>query len=306
MNAKKHINRSTYWKGALQFAKRNTDNIQVVSPYNPLIDTYFDNRVDRVSINKLAEKQKLKDDNRVEMTDESAVNNNNNVEEEMTDEECLQVEEEIKATFQNLVTNKHNETYEENLKALRKKNERRREQERRQKEKQMQNKTQSNNYIGNQGSCWNEYSIAGQQNSFNPVFMDNQSSFDSYSAMSNQRSLFEPYSAMNSQMNSIGLYSPMNSQMNSIGSFYTMNDQRSSFGSFSTMNSQSYSFNSFSINNQSYISNFNKSYQNNTFDYPSNITSDINYSNHIYTKDISRINELSDLIFRFFQYQNKL
>ena len=38
MNAKKTVNRSIYWKGALQFAKRNTDNIEAVFPYSPLLD----------------------------------------------------------------------------------------------------------------------------------------------------------------------------------------------------------------------------------------------------------------------------
>ena len=114
MDAKKSVNRSKYWKGALQFAKRNTDDIEVVSPYNPLLDKYFDNQVDMVSIktvvrNATAEDEKLRKNN----VDKSMSRSNSKTSmNELTKEKCTKVEKHIKEVFQELVINKHNEIYE--------------------------------------------------------------------------------------------------------------------------------------------------------------------------------------------------
>ena len=113
MNAKKSVNRSKYWKGALQFAKRNTDDIEVVSPYNPLLDKYFDNQVDKVSIRQIAinavkDKQRVSDkilDNNVDYAcNKTSIK-------EMTEKECVEVEKQIKKIFQDLVLTKNNKSY---------------------------------------------------------------------------------------------------------------------------------------------------------------------------------------------------
>ena len=228
MNAKKSVNRSKYWKGALQFAKRNTDDIEVVSPYNPLLDKYFDNQVDMISINikavnAITENQKVRKNN----VEKNMVNSNSKTSvKELTEEECTEVEKHIKEVFQDLVTNKHNETYEDNKKMNKIKNKVK-------KEKQIEYiDIQLNNPLIN--SCFHE---RGENCNISR-------NYQNYNPLSYNRRLFEQ-SSMDFQRRSYNTFS-MNIQRNSSFPF-SMNDQRDTYYPFSIENHRD-TFNLFSMN----------------------------------------------------------
>ena len=282
MNAKKSINRSKFWKGALQFAKRNTDDIEVVSPYNPLLDKYFDNQVDMVSIKKIARNTITENpnvsENSIDINSDSS--NNKTSTKELTTEDCKEVEKHIKEVFQELVTNKHIEKYEENTIKKRIRNEVQREKQVEYKDTQKQNSTmissvhkEGNDYslslnnqhndptsyansnyrsllrqssMNSQRSLQKTYSLNSQRNSYEPYSLSNQrDTYEPYS-LSSQRDTYELYS-LSSQRDTYEPYS-LNSQGDTYNT-YSLNSQRDTYNTYS-LNSQGDTYNTYSIANE--------------------------------------------------------
>ena len=229
MNAKKSVNRSKYWKGALQFAKRNTDDIEVVSPYNPLLEQYFDNQMDMVSIKNIARnavtENQIVNENNVELKMETS--NNKTSVKELTEEECTEVEKHIKEIFQDLVTNKHIENYEENKKMIKMKNEVRKEKQTEHKDTKLHNPLM-NSSVQERGNYCN-LSLSYQHNSM-PFSSNRSRSLFEQSSMDFQRSSYHPLS-INIQRNS-----PL-----------FINDQTNTYNPFSIDNYRKTN-NSFSLN----------------------------------------------------------